>query len=427
MSILVTGGTGTLGRVVVPELRDTGADVRVLSHRRSGSGIVTGDLVARAGLPAALRGVHTVVHLATTGNARDIRAMANLTSAASAAGVRHLIYLSIVGVDAVPLPYYRAKLECERQLQSAGLPWTVLRATQFHDLVWQIFAAQRRSPWLFVPDIPIQPVDTSVVAARLVQLAAEPPAGRVADLGGPRVQRLLDLAHDFLAATGRPGRRIVQTRLPGRIFAAYAAGGHLAPGEAAVGTPDFADFCARRTRAQEPAAPLPGAAPGARRQDRHPGATSRTHQEQQASGPRSAYPGDFLGMPSLDYAPRPDGRPDPGEIVWTWVPFEEDHTRGKDRPVLLVGRDGPWLLAVPLTSKDHDRDAAQEHTAGREWVDVGSGGWDTAGRPSEARVDRIVRVDPTAVRREGAVLGRHTFAQVAAAIRGRVTEGTSLE
>ncbi len=85
------------------------------------------------------------------------------------------------------------------------------------------------------------------------------------------------------------------------------------------------------------------------------------------------------------YAPRPDGRPDPGEIVWTWVPYEEDHSQGKDRPVLLVGRDGDWLLGLQLTSKDHDRDAEQERRAGRRWVDIGSGAWDRQGRPSEVR------------------------------------------
>ncbi len=99
------------------------------------------------------------------------------------------------------------------------------------------------------------------------------------------------------------------------------------------------------------------------------------------------------------------------------MPFEEDHTRGKDRPVLLVGVDGPWLLAVPLTSKDHDRDAEQERRDGRLWCDVGSGAWDRRGRPSEARVDRILRLDPAAIRREGAVLDRAVFEQVAAAIR----------
>ncbi len=130
-----------------------------------------------------------------------------------------------------------------------------------------------------------------------------------------------------------------------------------------------------------------------------------------------AYPGDFSGIPAMAWAPKPDGQPDPGEIVWTWVPYEEDHRVGKDRPVLLVGMDGDWLLGVMLTSRDHDRDEAQERRAGREWVDVGTGGWDRRGRPSEVRVNRIVRVDPAAVRREGAVLPQDRFDHVAEAIR----------
>ncbi len=129
------------------------------------------------------------------------------------------------------------------------------------------------------------------------------------------------------------------------------------------------------------------------------------------------HPGDFRGTPEMTWSPAPDGRPDPGEIVWTWVPYEEDHTQGKDRPVLLIGRDGRWLLGVPLTSRDHDRDADQERRAGREWVDIGSGAWDRRGRPSEVRVNRILRVDPAAVRREGATLDRERFEQVAAAVR----------
>jgi PemK-like, MazF-like toxin of type II toxin-antitoxin system len=129
------------------------------------------------------------------------------------------------------------------------------------------------------------------------------------------------------------------------------------------------------------------------------------------------YPGDFHGVPAIAYAPKPDGQPDPGEIVWTWVPFEEDNAVGKDRPVLLVGSDGDWLLGVMLTSKDHDYDAPQEHRAGREWVDIGSGRWDRSGRASEVRVNRIIRVDPDAIRREGAVLASDRFEDVAAAIR----------
>ncbi|MFE7406199.1 type II toxin-antitoxin system PemK/MazF family toxin [Isoptericola sp. NPDC057559] len=133
-------------------------------------------------------------------------------------------------------------------------------------------------------------------------------------------------------------------------------------------------------------------------------------------GPAGAYPGDFTGTVKPVYSPRPDGDPDPGEVVWTWVPFEEDHARGKDRPVLLVGRDGPWLLALQLTSKDHDRDAAQEARYGRLWMDVGTGAWDSQKRPSEVRLNRVVRVDPGAVRREGAVMDRRSFDRVARAM-----------
>jgi hypothetical protein len=126
-----------------------------------------------------------------------------------------------------------------------------------------------------------------------------------------------------------------------------------------------------------------------------------------ASGAR--YPGDFRGVPKFEYRPNPDGLPDPGEVVWAWIPYEEDHRRGKDRPALIIGFDGRWLLALPMTSKDHDRDTAQEAAAGRHWFDVGSGAWDTGGRPSEVRIDRIVRLDPRRVRREGAALDRRTF------------------
>lgn len=126
-------------------------------------------------------------------------------------------------------------------------------------------------------------------------------------------------------------------------------------------------------------------------------------------------PGDFPGPLDPVYAPDPDGDPDPGEVVWAEVPYEDDPARAKDRPVLVVGADRGWLLGMYLTSKDHDRDHAQERRAGRLWVDVGPGGWDSKGRPSEVRVNRIVRVDPATVRREGAVLERDRWDEVMAA------------
>jgi hypothetical protein len=115
------------------------------------------------------------------------------------------------------------------------------------------------------------------------------------------------------------------------------------------------------------------------------------------------------------YAPQPDGQPDPGEVVWAWVPYEDDPSQGKDRPVLVIGIDGAALVALVMTSKDHDRDAAQEASAGRYWMDVGAGAWDAEGRPSEVRLNRVLRLDPATVRREGAALTKPLFEAVLAA------------
>jgi hypothetical protein len=113
-----------------------------------------------------------------------------------------------------------------------------------------------------------------------------------------------------------------------------------------------------------------------------------------------------------------DDLADPGEVVWTWVPYEEDHTRGKDRPVLVIGRHDGRLLALQLTSQDHDGE--DEARRGRYWVEVGSGAWDRQRRPSEARVDRVLQLDPEGVRRIGAVLPREVFDHVAEQVRRRV-------
>lgn len=117
------------------------------------------------------------------------------------------------------------------------------------------------------------------------------------------------------------------------------------------------------------------------------------------------------------YAPSADGRPDPGEVVWTWVPYEDDPSRGKDRPVLVIGEEGDQLLALQLTSRDHDVDAGQERASGREWMDIGTGAWDSQRRPSEVRLNRLLRLDPAGVRREDAALPRSTFEAVLEAAR----------
>jgi len=121
------------------------------------------------------------------------------------------------------------------------------------------------------------------------------------------------------------------------------------------------------------------------------------------------------------YAPQADGEPDPGEVVWGWVPFEEDPSRGKDRPVLLIGRKeiegSAYWAGLMLTSKDHDRDAEDEARYGRYWMDIGAGAWDSEHRPSEVRLDRLVILPPDGIRREGAAVPREVFDLVVATAR----------
>ena len=145
-------------------------------------------------------------------------------------------------------------------------------------------------------------------------------------------------------------------------------------------------------------------------------AASRTsRRERTTTREAGSYPGDFTGTATIEYTPDPDGDADPGEVVWGWVPFEEDHTRGKDRPVLVVGRDGRWLLALMLKSRDHDRPGSPR--SGERWLDIGAGQWDRKGRPSEVRVDRVLRLDPSTIRREGATLDPERFDEVATVLR----------
>ncbi len=159
-----------------------------------------------------------------------------------------------------------------------------------------------------------------------------------------------------------------------------------------------------RTSTSKPPAAGRGRAPYSR-----PGPATE-HGRGELSGP---YPGDFRGRASVTYSPSPDGEPDPGEIVWTWVPYEEDHSKGKDRPVLLVGRNSQWLLALMMTSKDRNNGTSSNE----DYVDIGYGSWDSRGRPSEVKLDRVLQLDPRDIRREGAVLGEREFSRVARALR----------
>ncbi|PKW15222.1 SDR family oxidoreductase [Saccharopolyspora spinosa] len=247
--ILVTGGTGTLGKAVLRRLLDAGHDVRVLSRRPRPAdvphGWATGDLRTGEGIAAATSDVDAIVHCATTLGRKDVAATQCLIDAARRNGDPHLVYISIVGVDQVPLFYYRAKFAAEQRVADSGLPWTILRTTQFHDLVARMTSVQRRSPVIgALAGVDFQPIDVRDVADRLAGLAVGEPAGRIPDMGGPEIRSHRDLARACLDSTGHR-RVLLPVRLPGAAFAGFRRGGHLAPDQA-VGRITFDEFLAER-------------------------------------------------------------------------------------------------------------------------------------------------------------------------------------
>jgi len=252
--VLVTGGTGTLGRALVRTLLDDGRAVRLLSRHRPTPAAphavdwVTGDLLTGDGVREAVTGVSSVVHCATDPRHpdRDLDAAAQLLLAARQEHVPHLVYISIVGVDRVPLGYYRIKHQVEDLVENAGVPWTILRATQFHDLVATMLGTLAKAPVVVVPDgLLDQPVDVREVARRLAELAGEPPQGRVPDLGGPQVLTVAELARTYLAATGR--RRPVWSAPLVLRATPFRDNGHVAP-DRAVGRTTFAEWVQQRSR-----------------------------------------------------------------------------------------------------------------------------------------------------------------------------------
>ena len=263
--ILVTGGTGTLGRLVVRRLRDAGSNVRVLSRRshESGDGIefMTGDLATGEGIEAAVDGIETIVHLAGSAKGDEDKAR-NLVRAASQAGAPHLVYISVVGSDRISVVsgidrnmfgYFASKRAAEKVVEDSGLPWTTLRATQFHDIILMVAQALAKLPVAPVPaGFRVQPVDAGEVAARLVELTLGEPSGLVPDIGGPRVYGAAELLRGYLRATRRRRRPIVPVWLPGKAARAFRAGANLAP-ERAVGHRTWEEFLAERLSQPRPA------------------------------------------------------------------------------------------------------------------------------------------------------------------------------
>jgi uncharacterized protein YbjT (DUF2867 family) len=248
-TILVTGGTGTLGRLVTPMLLDAGYKVRILSRssRDAAAGIdyVTGDLLAGEGIESAVDGVEVVLHLAGGQKGDDV-ATRNLVKAAARAEVQQLVYISVIGADRVPLAWLKSKMAAEQAVAESGVPWTTLRAAQFHSLTLTMVRGMAKLPVVPIPGgLRLQPVDARDVAARLVELVVGGPAGLVPDLAGPKVYALGDLIRGYLKATGKH-RLTMPIRIPGKVGRSYRAGENLTLEGATVAERSWEEFLAER-------------------------------------------------------------------------------------------------------------------------------------------------------------------------------------
>jgi uncharacterized protein YbjT (DUF2867 family) len=253
MNVLVTGGTGVVGSQVVRVLRESGHRAVVLSRRDGfGRDWRPGDLATGEGLPEAVAGVAAIVHAGSASaeltriKATDVRGTRRLIEAARDAGVSHLVYISIVGMEGVAYPYYQAKLAAEAIVKDGSVPWTILRATQFHTLMEFFLGVFARVPgvlpvpyrWQF------QPVDPSEVGARLAELAVGPPTGMLPDFGGPEVRDFKSLAQSWRQATGMR-KPMLNLPLPFKASRQFAAGRLLCP-DHRDGTITFEQYLERK-------------------------------------------------------------------------------------------------------------------------------------------------------------------------------------
>jgi uncharacterized protein YbjT (DUF2867 family) len=242
MRIAVAGGTGTVGIHVVDALRSDGHEPVVLSRSR-GTDLTTG-----SGLTAALEGVEAIVDVA---NVSALSAEAatrffhaatgSLLDAAQRLGIARLVVLSIVGIDRMPHDYYAGKLAQERLVEAGNVPWTILRATQFHEFAAQLYDRAKLGPLHVAPRARVQPIAAREVGARLAQLATGPARGRVADLAGPREERLDEMVKAYARRAGYRGW-VPSVSLPGAQMKAMRAGLGLPGPGADHGAVTFADW-----------------------------------------------------------------------------------------------------------------------------------------------------------------------------------------
>jgi len=250
--VLVTGGTGRLGKLVVARLLDSGCDVRVLArHDRpapQGVTFFTADLRTGQGIEPAVTATAAIIHCATSTRG-DAAATRNLVAAASRTGSAHLVYVSIVGIDHIASwGYPKAKLQAEQIVAESGLPWTILRVTQFYDYCLANARKLSRFPVAPVPaGFIVQPVDPRDVAGRLVELALGQPAGRAPDMAGPQVSNWTDLLRGYLKASHRR-RWVWPVRIPGTR--AISNGALLPPPGHTVGSRTWDQFLTSQLRPQ---------------------------------------------------------------------------------------------------------------------------------------------------------------------------------
>lgn len=256
--VLVTGGTGALGREVVPELLKAGYTVRIMSRQPQKSSQwprvewIQGNLASGSGVREAVTDVDTIIHAASNAGVTydkvtmsafmrkalfthdgsvDVNGTKLLLEHARAAGVAHCIYISIVGVDHIPFAYYRHKLEAEALVRDSGVPWSIARATQFYAMIDTLIGISDKWPLLaLTTDFQLQPVDGRDVARYLCSCVQQGPAGRLPDFGGPEVLRLGDMAHTWLDARNEH-KRIMKMPLPGKTARGIRQGKLTCPDE----------------------------------------------------------------------------------------------------------------------------------------------------------------------------------------------------
>lgn len=248
MRVAVCGGTGQLGRVVVAELGERGHDVRVLSRSErpgpaSGAAHYRADMVTGDGLREALAGVDAVIDATNVaGSGRKARPLLidgcrRLLQAEAAEGVGHHIAISVVGTDEVPISYYRTKLEQEHVVQRGPIPWSLVRATQFHEVLDFVLTVSARAGIIPAMSFPLAPVDPRFVARILADAAEAGPGGWLAPLAGPRAQPLAELARAWKRARERHALPVALPLMG--VLGRRLKAGALVPDDAVMGGPDF--------------------------------------------------------------------------------------------------------------------------------------------------------------------------------------------